>query len=235
MHANYVALLDLHNVNTQRQRLLSGRTGRNDQLAKLKAQAAKVFAFADKAQADVEQTDALLRQYTDDVTRCDETIAKLREQQMAAKTNKEYMASINGVEEAKAEKKIRLESLNNLNAQIDELRAKAEAAEEQRTTAQLKVEELEQENANAGNGNADDSENELERIYQEKKQTVDPKFLEHYERLIKAKHKFPLMKVDPNTRTTPMGNMLTHNQLEFIRQGQLVVDTSNNAILYIDE
>ena len=40
-------------------------------------------------------------------------------------------------------------------------------------------------------------------------------------------------RVDPKTRTTPVGAILSHNQVEQIRQGKLVIDRGTNAILYI--
>jgi len=43
----------------------------------------------------------------------------------------------------------------------------------------------------------------------------------------------PLMRVDPKTRTTPVGAILSHNQVEQIRQGKLVIDRGSNAILYL--
>ena len=45
----------------------------------------------------------------------------------------------------------------------------------------------------------------------------------------------PLAKVDPNSRATPMGILISHNQIEQIRMGKLVVCRNSNSILYIAE
>jgi len=83
----------------------------------------------------------------------------------------------------------------------------------------------------AGGPTAD--EQELENQAAAVKARIDPEFLQVYERLIKSGHKMPLMRVDPKTRTTPVGAILSHNQVEQIRQGKLVIDRGSNAILYL--
>jgi hypothetical protein len=62
---------------------------------------------------------------------------------------------------------------------------------------------------------------------------VDPEFLAAYQKLVKAGHKQPLVRVDPKTRSTPLGTLLSHNQIEQIRQGKLVIDRATNSIMYI--
>ena len=150
---------------------------------------------------------------------------------MDARSNKEYLAIINGVEEAKSEKKLRQESVNQLQGQIDELSAKATAAGEARDTLKAEVETMEK--ALAELGEQANSANELQRLYDDQKAKVEPKFLQHYERLVASNHRMPLMKVDAVSRATPYGNMVSTNQLEHIRLGELVIDQGSNAILYV--
>ena len=233
MHANIRALLDLHDVNLQRQRLIKDRRGREGGVAK----ATEIFDQADRKARDAEEKaasmDALIRQYTADIERCQKTITNLREKQMTAKTNKEYLAVINGVEEAKAEMKLRKESLNGLNTQVEELRQAAAAARAEADAVADKVDEAKVDAA--GHEQANDSEQELERIYQEKKAAVEPELLDHYERLVIANHPMPMMRVDPASRATPMGTIISHNHLEQIRLGHMVLESTNKAILYVEE
>lgn len=233
MHANISALLDLHRVNEQRQRLVRDRQERERRLAAAHKALAAVAAQASEAQGEVDRNDALVRQYTADIERCETTINDLRSRQMEAKTNKEYLAIINGVENAKAERALREESLKNLGEQIDALKATAAAATARRDQVAAKVAEVEAEAT--GTSEAAASEAELERIYQDKRARVDAKFLEHYERLIQARHRMPLVPVDPASRATPFGNIVSHNQCEQLRLGQFVVDAASNGILYLKE
>ena len=63
--------------------------------------------------------------------------------------------------------------------------------------------------------------------------TIDPEFVRTYEKLVKSGHKSPLLRVDPTTRATPLGTLISHNMVEQIRQGKLVIDRTSNAILYL--
>jgi predicted nucleic acid-binding Zn-ribbon protein len=212
MHPTINALLELHQTNLQRQRLIAQRQGRETTSSKADAALNKAKEAVTTAQAEVDRNDALLRQYTTDVERCDEQMTSLRGRQMEAKTNKEYLEIINGIESAKAEKALRQESLNNLNGQIEGLKEAVTAAEAHLAKVQEAYDK---------------------HIYQEQRQAVDSKFLEVYERLIKSRHKTPLLPVDGATRATPFGRIISHNDAEKLRLGNLVIDTGTNAILYI--
>ncbi|MDA3959941.1 MAG: hypothetical protein PF961_04055 [Planctomycetota bacterium] len=233
MNETIAALLELHDVNRQRLVLVKDRTTREDRLGEASKALKAVTAAREAAEQAVHSNDALTRQYTADLERCDNTIAKLREQQMQAKTNKEYLACINGIENAKSEKKLRTESLTQLAAEVEAKQAAVEAAKAKEADVAAAVEKVE---AEVGGGAAAEiSESELDRMYAEKKTKVDPKFLEIYERLVTSKHPMPLMKVDGATRATPMGNMISTQQLELLRLGHLVTDQGSNAILYVNE
>ncbi|TVR14457.1 MAG: hypothetical protein EA401_04495 [Planctomycetota bacterium] len=233
MHPAITQLLDLHQVNVQRQRLIQDRSGREEKRRQADQALAKFTTQHETAHKMVADQGALIRQYTADVDRCDTEIQSLRSRQMEAKSNKEYLECINGIENAKAEKKLREESLSNLNASVDELQSKASAAEQKLAEIRAKYEQFV---ANLEESQeAEQSAQELERMYQEKRQGLDPKFLEVYERLIEAKHHMPLIPVDPVTRATPLGQIISHNDCERIRGGQLVTDPMTNGILYIKE
>jgi hypothetical protein len=45
----------------------------------------------------------------------------------------------------------------------------------------------------------------------------------------------PLMRIDPKTRSTAYGSIISHNVIEQIRMGKLAIDSGSNAILFIDE
>lgn len=233
MHETLAALLELHDVNRQRQVLIHDRTSRDGKLSVARETVAKATAAREQAEEAAGTNGALTRQYQADTERCTTTIDKLREQQMTASTNKEYLACINGIENAKSEKKLREESLAELATHVETKQAAVEVAKQAEEAAQMELAKAEEELS--GGAEAEVSEAELERIYQERKKDVDPKFLEVYERLITSKHKFPLMKVDARNRATPMGNMISTQQLERLRLGHLVTDPSTNAILYVDE
>jgi len=233
MHATIRSLLELDDVNRQRQILVKRRREREARLAKTKEQAEQAQRVADQAADEAHRADALIRQYEADVQRCDQTIEKLRGQQMEASTNKAYLACLNGIEAAKNEKKLREESLLKLMEQTEELQAKADEAKSKAENAAGQVGVVEQEIA--AQAEADASEAELDRIYQEKKQHCEPKYLEIYERLVQAGNPRPIMKVDPRTRATPLGNCINTNALESLRLGQLITDPACNAILYVDE
>ncbi len=233
MHPHLKSLLDLHEVNLQRQRLIKGREGRESTIAEAQRAYAAAQQLADEAATKAGNMDALIRQYTADVERCESRIAELRAQQMTAKTNKEYLTIINGIEESKAEMNLRRQSLSGLNEQVGALQAEAEQLQARADERKAKLAETRAELAGADE--QAESEAELQRIYDEKKQAVDPAFLEHYERLIVANHPMPLMRVDPTRRATPLGNVISHNHLEQVRLGNLVKEATNNAILYVDE
>ncbi|TVR44419.1 MAG: hypothetical protein EA402_07015 [Planctomycetota bacterium] len=233
MHPAIAQLLDLHQVNEQRQRLRSTREGRDSKRQQAEAALAKFQRLQQAAAKKVDDQGALIRQYTADVERCDAQIQELRGKQMEAKTNKEYLECINGVEHAKAEKKLRQESLTSLGSQVEALQAQAAAA-------QAKLDEIQGKYDNFMAGleepaDAATSAEELERIYQEKRRNCDAKFLEVYERLIEARHKHPLIPIHPLTRATPLGQIISHNDCERIRNGQLVTDPMTNGILYLTE
>lgn len=233
MHPAIVQLLELHRTNEQRQRLRLDRETRVAKRKQADAALEKYQSLHAAAVAKVDEQAALIRQYTADVERCDTEIASLRAKQMEAKTNKEYLDCINGVEHAKAEKKLREESLANLNAQVETLQAGVSAAATKLADIQSKYDKFiaDQQEPEAAAGSLD----ELERLYQEKRAHVDPKYLEVYERLIEARHKTPLISIDPQTRATPLGQIISHNDCERVRSGQLVTDPMTNGILYIKE
>jgi hypothetical protein len=52
---------------------------------------------------------------------------------------------------------------------------------------------------------------------------------------VKANHKMPLMRIDPKNRSTAYGSIISHNMIEQIRMGKLVIERGSNAIMYLDE
>lgn len=231
MNSNIQTLLDLQVIDKQR---LTLKRAREAKLAKLVA-ADKAMQAADAAAAsahnEVDRLGAMIRQYTADVERCDKTVTDLRGKQPESKTNKEYMDLINGIEAAKLEKVKREASLKELTARVDALTAKANEAKE----AAIKVKAahdataVEAESAKVPTA----EEAALQVQYDEAKRTVEPAFIEQYERLIKAHHKTPLLRVDPNTRATPFGSLLSPNHVEQLKSGKLVIDRATNGILYL--
>ncbi|MBA3707945.1 MAG: hypothetical protein H0W83_03880 [Planctomycetes bacterium] len=233
MNSNIAALLDLQVIDKKRQVLKLAREARKSEFSEAERQWKTAEATAQAAEVEVEKLGALIRQYTADAARCDTTIADLRSKQMNAKTNKDYMAIINGIEAAKVEKGMREASIKEVGTRLDALKDKAAKATE--LTAKLKSD---YESVQKGSGSPDQPSPEeaaIQQSYDERKSQVDPAFLEVYERLVKARHPMPLAKVDPNTRATPMGIMVSHNQIEQIRMGKLVVCRNSNSILYIAE
>ena len=233
MNPSIDALLDLQVIDKRR---LSLKLAREQQHARV-GEGEKLYQAALAAEAaaaaDVERMGALVRQYTSDVARCDTTLAELRSKQMNAKTNKEYMAIINSIETSKQEKALREQSVKELGGRIKEMEAKVAAAKEQAAQLKLKFEELKASTGGSDKPSAEEAE--LQRQYDKAKSRVDPAFLEVYERLVKANHKMPLMRVEPHSRSTAFGGVISHNQVEQIRMGKLVVDRGSNAILYIVE
>jgi predicted nucleic acid-binding Zn-ribbon protein len=233
MNANIAALLDLQVIDKKRQVLKQAREARRSKFSEAEKAWKAAEAGALAAQAEVEKLNALIRQYTTDSSRCDATIADLRGKQMGAKTNKDYMAIINAIEAAKVEKGMRESSIKELGSRIEALQEKAAKAAELVAKAKSDHEALAA--ASGAPDQATPEELDVDRRYDERKAEVDPAFLEAYERLVKARHPMPLAKVDPNTRATPMGIMISHNQIEQIRMGKLVVCRNSNSILYIAE
>lgn len=231
MNSNIQTLLDLQVIDKQR---LALKRAREAKLAKLMA-ADKAMQAADAAAAsahnEVDRLGAMIRQYTADVERCDKTVTDLRAKQPESKTNKEYMDLINGIEAAKLEKVKREASLKELTARVDALTAKANEANE----AAIKVKAAHDATAiDAESAKVPTAEEAALQVqYDEAKRTVEPAFIEQYERLIKAHHKTPLLRVDPNTRATPFGSLLSPNHVEQLKAGKLVIDRATNGILYL--
>jgi predicted nucleic acid-binding Zn-ribbon protein len=233
MNPSIAALLDLQVIDKKRQALKQAREARRSKLGDAEKAWKTAEAAVLAAQAEVDKLGALVRQYTADSARCDATIADLRAKQMAAKTNKDYMAIINGIEAAKVEKTMREASIKELGAKLDGLKEKATKAGEQAQA--LKSAHGQVTTETGAPDQATPEEQEVDRQYDARKADVDPAFLEVYERLVKARHKMPLAKVDPGTRATPMGVIIGHNQIEQIRMGKLVIDRTSNSILYLGE
>lgn len=230
MNPSIDALLDLQVIDKQRLALKKARESENAKHDDAERSLTSFKTAAATAQAEVDKVGALARQYTADVARCDQQIADLRAKQMNAKTNKDYMAIINGIEQAKLEKGHREQSIKDLATKVADLEAKAAAVAQAVEAAKIKVTEVK---AAGGPGEPTTDERELQRRYDEVKAQIDPAFLEIYERLVKANHKMPLMHVDPQSRSTAFGSVISHNQVEQIRLGKLVIDRASNAILYL--
>ena len=233
MNANIAALLDLQVIDKKR---LVLKHAREDRHAKL-AEAEKAWKTSETntvtAATEVDKLGALMRQYTADSARCDATIADLRTKQMGAKTNKDYMAIINGIELAKAEKVMREASIKEITTRLETLREKAVKAQEQSATLKTEYERVAAESGTPDQASPEEAA--VQKLYDEKKASIDAAFLEAYERLVKARHPQPLAKVNPVTRATPMGVMISHNQIEQIRMGKLVIDRTSNSIMYLVE
>jgi predicted nucleic acid-binding Zn-ribbon protein len=233
MHATIAALLALHRLNEQRQRLANDRLTREKALAAARAKLTTAEQAVTEAQAQVDRNDALIRQYQTDITRCETAVQDLRTKQMSAASNKEYLACLNGIEAAKVEKKMREESLRNLGTQIDGLKAVLAKVQATRDAAAAAVQKASDEQAAYASAAANEAE--LDSLYAQQRSSVDAKFLEQYERLIAARHRSPLVAIDANTRSTPLGQVISHNQLEQLRLGHLVIDRQSNGILYIKD
>ena len=233
MNSSIEALLDLQVIDKKRLTLKKAREQQNGQVDDAGKAAESADANAAAATTEVERLGALVRQYTTDAGRCDTAIADLRSQQMNAKTNKEYMAIINGIEAAKLEKSNREASIKELGGKIEALEAKAKAAKEQAEA--LKAKAIDIKTTNAAAAKPTEEEQILQKRYDEIRATIDPAFLEAYERLVKANHKMPMMRIDPKSRSTAYGSIISHNMIEQIRMGKLVIDRGSNAILYLDE
>ena len=233
MNANIAALLDLQVIDKKRLVLKHAREDRHAKLAEADKAWKSAETNAVTAGTEVDKLGALMRQYTADSARCDATIADLRTKQMGAKTNKDYMAIINGIELAKAEKVMREASIKEITTRLETLKEKAVKAQEQSATLKTEYERVAAESGTPDQASPEEAA--VQKLYDEKKASIDAAFLEAYERLVKARHPQPLAKVNPATRATPMGVMISHNQIEQIRMGKLVIDRTSNSILYLVE
>jgi len=233
MNPSIEALLELQVIDRQRQKLLQARLKRQQKLDEGHKTAAKADEIVAGFASEADRLGALVRQYTSDLARCDAAIAELRAKQMNAKTNKEYMAIINGIETARVEKGHREASLKDLDGKLKALEERTTKAREQATQVKAKIAEYQ---ARKGGGEeASPEEQALQTQYDARKAAVDPKFLEIYERLVQAHHPRPLMRVDPASGATLDGVRISMNQIEQIRMGKLVICAGINSILYVDE
>jgi len=226
------ALLDLQVIDQQRLTLSRAREGAKQKLDTAEKAWREAEAAAEAATAEVAKLGALVRQYRTDAERCDTTIAEQRAKQMTAKTNKEYMAIINAIENTKVEKAAREQSVKDLGERITALEAKAAQAQATAATLKQQLQDLATQTGEAAKPTAEEAD--LQARYDAIRTRIDKAFLEVYERLVKARHKMPLMRVDPATRSTPFGNLISPNQIEQIRLGKLVVDRTTNSILFLD-
>lgn len=231
MNETISALLELQAIEQQRRALRRDREEKLKRLAAAQKASNEGEAAAKAALAESERYAALVRQYQSDVERCETSIGELRAKQPEAKTNREYMEIMNGIEAAKLEKVKRESSIKDITGRIDAIKEKAAQAAEAASGLQAKLAEAEAQAA--GSHEPGPEEAALTAQYDEKRKQADPKFLEHFERLLKANHKTPLLKVDPGTRATPLGTIISHNQVEQVRTGKLVIDRASNAILYL--
>ena len=231
MAESVTALLELWSIDQRRRKLSGVRDSASGAASKVEATWKTAEAAAKAAKAEVDRLDALIRQYASDVERCDKTIAELAQKKLGAKTNRDYMDIHNGIELARSEKTLREQSVKEQTIRQADLAAKAEVAAAKAAAAKAEYETASSKVGAAGGPTAD--EVELETQAAAIKARVEPEYLAVYEKLIKSGHKSPLMRVDPKTRTTPVGAILSHNQVEQIRQDKLVIDRGSNAILYL--
>ncbi|MEK7412010.1 MAG: hypothetical protein AAB263_01695 [Planctomycetota bacterium] len=226
------ALLELWTIDQRRRELATAREARLGSIAKVEADWKTAEAAAVLAASEADKIDALIRQYTSDAERCDKTIAELSAKKLAAKSNKEYMEIHNGIEQARAEKTQRELSVKETTARKAALVEKMQLAADKAAAAKT-VFDAAKAKAGAGQEVVSPEEAELTQKSDHLKASIDPEFLHPYEKLVKSGHKQPLMRVDPKTRSTPFGGLLSHNQVEQIRQGKLVIDRATNSIMYI--
>ena len=231
MAESVTALLELWSIDQRRRALSAVRNSASGAASKVEAAWKASEAAASAAKAEAERLDALIRQYAADVERCDKTIADMAQKKLGAKSNREYMDIHNGIEQARAEKTQREQSVKEQTVRQADLAAKAQVAADKAAAAKAEYDAAAAKAGAVGGPTAD--EQALEAEADAVKARIDPEFLQVYERLIKSGHKSPLMRVDPRTRTTPVGAILSHNQVEQIRQGKLVIDRGTNAILYL--
>jgi predicted nucleic acid-binding Zn-ribbon protein len=224
-------LLDLRTIDLERRKLRQVREEKRGHLAKAEQAAALAATAANAAKAEHERHQALLRQYQGDIARCEAEITRLRGEQPNAKTNREYMAIINGIEHAKSEKTQREQSVKEIAARIAVLADKAASLQKKADELAARVAQVQA--AAAESEKPSPEEQALNERYDARKADCPAEFLEAYERLAKANHPNPLCRVDPQTRATPYGQILSHHQVESIRMGKLVIDRGSNAILYL--
>lgn len=225
------ALLELWTIDQRRRELSKARDAKAATVAKAEAEWKALAAAATAAAAEADRSDALIRQYQADLERCEAKIAEQSQKKLSAKSNKEYMDIHNGIEQARAEKSQREQSVKELTARKADKQTAAQAAADKEAAAKAKLEETR--TAAAAEGGPSPEEQELAARAEAIQAGIEPEFLRTYEKLVKSGHKSPLMRVDPKTRATPFGTLLSHNMLEQIRQGKLVIDRASNAILYI--
>lgn len=233
MHPHIRELIALHDIDRRRRRMVEEREKREQRQDRAKRALANANTAAEDAAEKATGADALIRQYTARIDELQEKVTTLRAQQMEAKSNKDYVSILNGIEEANAEAKLTREKLADLHANIDAMKAKAEAIAEKRDAVKAKHDEILE--VTESDTDVDTSEAELNRMYTEQRSKVESNFLEVYERLVSAKHPMPVMPVDPNTRATPMGNVLPSHNFEKLMGGELMIDEASNAILYLDD
>ncbi len=232
MNATIEALLELHVIDQKRQAIRAKRRAKGKLAAQALADATAKQTDASAITTEAERLDALIRQYQADAERCQATIEEQRAKQMEAKTNKEYMAIINGIEQARLEKNHREQSLAELTKKRALIAAKADKAAAAAAEAQAAAEAAAQAAKEAEQPGPDEAA--LDAQYADAKQKVDPAFLEAYERLANAGIKTPMLRVDGRTRSTPMGAVISMNQLEQIKMGKLVLATGSNQILFAE-
>lgn len=232
MNATIEALLELHVIDQKRQAIRAKRRAKGKLAAQALVDATAKQTDASAITTEAERLDALIRQYQADAERCQATIEELRAKQMEAKTNKEYMAIINGIEQARLEKNHREQSLAELTKKRALIAAKADKAAAAAAEAQAAADAAAQAAKEAEQPGPDEAA--LDAQYAAAKEKVDPAFLEAYERLANAGIKNPMLRVDSRTRSTPMGAVISMNQLEQIKMGKLVLATGSNQILFVE-
>lgn len=232
MNNTIEALLELHVIDQKRQALRTKRKTKGKLAAKALTEATAKHTDAAAITAETDRLDALIRQYQHDAERCQATIEELRAKQMEAKTNKEYMAIINGIEQARLEKNHREQSLVELTTKRETIANKGEKALTAANEAAAAAAAAEAAERKAQQPGPDEAV--LDEHYAKAKLNVDPAFLEAYERLANAGIKSPMLRVDNKTRSTPLGQVISMNQLEQIKMGKLVLATGSNQILFVE-
>ncbi|MCS6971177.1 MAG: hypothetical protein RMM29_07360 [Planctomycetota bacterium] len=231
MAETIAALLELWSIDQKRRHLAEVRTQAQARLVKAEAAWKAATAAAGKISEELQRLDALMRQYQADLERCERTISELSGKKQHARSNREYMEIHNAIEMARAEKAKRAMSVKELGERRHALAAKLADAESKASAAQASYEA--ERAAAAAVLEPSPEERDLHAQAEAIKTRIDPEFLAVYERLVKNGHRSPLLPVDPKTRTTPFGVLLSHHQLEQLRQGKLVIDRTTNAILYL--
>ena len=208
MHPAIIQLLDLHRINQNRQLLQNDRLGRSskrqqadaalEKYKKLHEAADPRLAIKTRSSAN---TPPMLSAAMRKSSSCVRSKWKLKPQGISRLHQRRR--------NRQGREKLREESLENLQANVDELKASADKAAAQLADIQAKYDKFVAEHQEPEASGS--SQEEVERIYAEKRQGLDAKFLEVYERLIAARHKTPLLEVNPATRATPLGQIISHN------------------------